>query len=92
MKQVHAIQPFDSSSNSWLMKWWIQALITASLDRDEYANIRESTRGILFLSTPHRGPDAVSWPKLLSNVGNVALTYSGTSGFTGKFRNDLLIH
>jgi hypothetical protein len=89
VKQVNSIRLSDCN-NTQLIRRYIQALITASLDRDEYANIRESTRGILFLSTPHRGSDSVTWPKLLSNVANVALTYTVTSGFTGKFRTDLL--
>lgn len=65
-------------------------MITASLDRDDYGHIRDSTKGILFLSTPHRGSTAIPWPKLLSNIGNVALTYTKTSGWLGTFRTDLL--
>lgn len=65
-------------------------MITASLDRDDYGHIRDSTKGILFLSTPHRGSTSVPWPKLLSNIGNVALEYTRSSGWLGKFRADLL--
>ncbi|KFZ03761.1 hypothetical protein V502_10684 [Pseudogymnoascus sp. VKM F-4520 (FW-2644)] len=65
-----------------------QALITARLDAVDYGFITGSTRGILFLSTPHRGSEATKWPELLSNVVNVATAVP--SAFTGSCRTDLL--
>ena len=67
-----------------------KALITAVIDKVDYGPIRDATKGILFLSTPHRGSDVTPWPKLMSNVGNVIVTYTKSSGFFGKFRSDLV--
>jgi hypothetical protein len=44
-------------------------------------------KGIVFLSTPHRGSGSVTWPNLLGNVLNAILTIAPSS--TGSFRNDL---
>ena len=65
-----------------------QALITARLDLDNYGDIQESTRGCLFLATPHRGSESVLWPSILANIANVA--FAASSSFSGSFRSDLL--
>ncbi|KAF8855240.1 hypothetical protein BDZ45DRAFT_553210, partial [Acephala macrosclerotiorum] len=46
-----------------------KALILASgPDRDRFGNIHESTFGIMFLATPHRGSEAVGLPMVLSKI------------------------
>ena len=64
------------------------ALITARLDLNNYGDIQESTRGCLFLATPHRGSESVLWPSILSNIANIA--FAASSSFSGSFRGDLL--
>ena len=64
------------------------ALITARLDLNNYGDIQQSTRGCLFLATPHRGSESVLWPSILSNIANVA--FAASSSFSGSFRSDLL--
>jgi hypothetical protein len=54
----------------------------ARLDAEDYLFIQDSVKGILFLSTPHRGSESVKWPLLLANIVNV-------SGL-GSARDDLL--
>ncbi|KAH0559359.1 hypothetical protein GP486_004127 [Trichoglossum hirsutum] len=69
----------------------LQAMVIARLDAVDYGNILECTKGILFLSTPHRGSSTTRWPVLLSNVLNVALTTPKLpASYAGSFRNDLL--
>lgn len=45
-------------------------------------------KAIIFLSTPHRGSPAITWPVLLANIANVSL--SAGSGFWGRARSDLI--
>lgn len=63
-----------------------QALVVARLDANDYLFIQDSVKGILFLSTPHRGSDSVRWPLLLANVVKASLSLG--SGLS--VRNDLL--
>ena len=65
-----------------------EALVTAVIDAEDYANIRDSVVGILFLATPHRGSSTTQLPQVLANIANTALT--GTTRFTGQIRTDLL--
>ena len=65
-----------------------EALVTALIDAEDYANIRDSVIGILFLGTPHRGSSTIQLPQVLANVANTALT--GTARFRGQIRTDLL--
>jgi hypothetical protein len=65
-----------------------QALVTALIDAEDYANIRESVIGILFLGTPHRGSSTTQFPQVLANITNVVL--AGAARFTGQMRTDLL--
>lgn len=65
-----------------------QALIIARLDPGDYPNIQESTKAIVFLSTPHRGSDGTKWPKLLANILNVSI-YQVTRSL-GSTRSDLI--
>ena len=44
-----------------------------SQHQPQYLPIYESTRGIIFLGTPHRGSTAASWGILASNLAKVAL-------------------
>ena len=65
-------------------------MIIARLDAVDYSHLHECTKGILFLSTPHRGSSTTQWP-LLSNILNVALTLPKLpASNTGSFRHDLL--
>jgi hypothetical protein len=65
-----------------------EALVTALIDAEDYANIRDSVIGILFLSTPHRGSSTTQLPQVLANIANATLT--GTARFTGNIRTDLI--
>lgn len=47
-----------------------------------HRDITQSTKGIVFMGTPHLGADVAAWGKLLGNIGNV-VTF-------GSFRTDLL--
>lgn len=49
-----------------------KALILANEAQEFYGNILQSTRGIIFMGTPHRGSDLVPWTLLLSNLINIA--------------------
>ncbi|KAH8746959.1 hypothetical protein F5882DRAFT_312127 [Hyaloscypha sp. PMI_1271] len=50
--------------------------------------VKQAIRGILFLATPHRGSDITTFPKILSNLANIALI--GSSRFVGGMRTDLI--
>jgi hypothetical protein len=65
-----------------------KALVTALIDAEDYANIRDSVIGILFLGTPHQGSSTTQLPQVLANIANAALT--GTARFVGQIRTDLL--
>lgn len=60
----------------------------AQIHPEKYPFIKDSIKGILFLSTPHRGSEIVEWPILLANILNTSLYL--TSGFHGSARTDLL--
>ncbi|KAK5659859.1 hypothetical protein OQA88_13322 [Cercophora sp. LCS_1] len=50
-----------------------KALILAHEAQHIYGDVLSSTKGIMFMGTPHRGgSDVVSWPVLLANVVNAA--------------------
>lgn len=61
-----------------------QALIIA---HTEYPSIYQSTLGIMFFGTPHRGSDHASFFETISQIVNA--THIGNC-FTGKMRSDLL--
>ena len=71
-----------------LMLTFNEALVTAVIDAEDYANIRDSVVGILFLGTPHRGSSTTQLPQVLANIVNATLT--GTARLTGQIRTDLL--
>lgn len=48
-----------------------QALIFSQIDK-LYSDIRNSTYGIVFLATPHRGSNAASWASTMSNIAIAA--------------------
>jgi len=50
----------------------VQALIMAHEAQTFYGQILRSTKGIIFLSTPHRGADLASWMSIFTNLINVA--------------------
>jgi ankyrin repeat domain-containing protein 50 len=63
------------------------------IDAEDYANIRDSVIGILFLGTPHRGSSTTQFPQVLANITNAALAgaaLAGAARFTGQMRVDLL--
>lgn len=45
----------------------------ASRHQPKYASIYQSTKGIIFLGTPHRGSEMASWGLLASNLAKFAL-------------------
>lgn len=59
----------------------------ARLD-DLFNDIINSCRGIVFLSTPHRGSDVTTLPKLLASIANVSTPF--LSRFIGTSRSDLI--
>jgi hypothetical protein len=61
-------------------------LILAHEAQDFYGSISQSTRGIVFMGTPHRGSDLVPWTLLLSNLINIA---SLGQGIRKKLLRDL---
>lgn len=63
-------------------------MIIAHLDEHDYSGLRQCVRGILFMSTPHRGSDITAFPKVLCNIGNLGLT--ATSRISGRMRTDLI--
>ena len=44
-----------------------------SIHQPQYLNIYSSTKGIIFLGTPHRGSGSAGWGLLASNLAKVAL-------------------
>ncbi|KAH6974942.1 hypothetical protein BKA56DRAFT_589804 [Ilyonectria sp. MPI-CAGE-AT-0026] len=49
-----------------------KALVLAHEAQDFYRDILHSTKGIVFMGTPHRGSDVVPWTLLLTNLINAA--------------------
>ncbi|KAK3314381.1 Alpha/Beta hydrolase protein [Apodospora peruviana] len=45
-----------------------QALRIANNERNSFGDIADSTRGIVFFGTPHRGADAATWASLVSSI------------------------
>ena len=66
----------------------MQAINIATLNRTLYGDIADACYGIAFLSTPHRGSDATSLPKILANIANLAFPL--LSGLIGRSRSDLI--
>jgi hypothetical protein len=62
--------------------------VTARLDSNQYPEVQGCIKGIIFLSTPHRGSSSTSWPITLSTAVNVIMTVASPSA--GSFRTDLL--
>jgi len=60
----------------------VEALILAHDDETRYQDIKDSTRGIVFMGTPHHGADIAAWGRFLGKIGNVI-----TIGF---IRTDLI--
>ncbi|KFY45994.1 hypothetical protein V494_00659 [Pseudogymnoascus sp. VKM F-4513 (FW-928)] len=46
----------------------IEQAIVSSISRSEYKHIAESTVGVIFLGTPHRGSEAAKWGILIASV------------------------
>ncbi|KAL9059229.1 MAG: hypothetical protein Q9162_001266 [Coniocarpon cinnabarinum] len=59
-----------------------QAIITAHNRSSRWAWFTESTTGVVFLGTPHRGADLAYWARVLGKIGNAAVH--------GRLRDDLL--
>ncbi|GAB1316537.1 Alpha/Beta hydrolase protein [Madurella fahalii] len=60
-----------------------QALRIANNERGSYGEIAESTRGIVFFGTPHRGADAAKWANM---VAGITLSAFGTKPKTSFLR------
>ncbi|KAM3549052.1 hypothetical protein MY1884_008914, partial [Beauveria asiatica] len=45
-----------------------QAIVSASRQDSEYSSIAQSTVGVVFLGTPHRGSPAASWGALIASL------------------------
>jgi hypothetical protein len=61
----------------------LQALIVAHEAPTWYGRILQSTRGIIFLATPHRGSDIAAWVSMFTNLMNAV-------SLGQALRNDLL--
>jgi hypothetical protein len=62
--------------------------VTAFSEADDFPAVQGATKGIIFLSTPHRGSNSAKGPKVLADVLNNILSLG--SGSFGSFRSDLL--
>jgi hypothetical protein len=60
----------------------VEALILSNDDETRYQDITDSTKGIVFMGTPHLGADIAAWGRFLGRIGNVI-----TIGF---IRTDLI--
>jgi hypothetical protein len=60
----------------------LKALNVAHEHARVHQDITQSTKGIIFMGTPHLGADVAAWGNFLGNIGNV-VTF-------GSFRTDLL--
>jgi len=87
-RKIHTPQSGPLSSSCELRANAVKALIQARLDEREYPGIRDSTKAIIFLSTPHRGSNAAVWPLFLSNIVNTC-TYVGR-GVGGRVNGELI--
>jgi len=47
---------------------WRKALIRATLASRRFGSIRESTRGIIFLGTPHNGSSSAKYGEILAGI------------------------
>jgi sulfite reductase alpha subunit-like flavoprotein len=55
------------------------------LDEDGHGDILKETRGVFFMSTPHKGSTAANWASVVSKIGDVSLF-----AFPQRTRKDLL--
>lgn len=63
--------------SSQLTAYYSQALVLAHDATDFYGSILDSTKGVIFMGTPHRGSELVPWTMVLSNLVNVATSGRG---------------
>src|SRR3569833_969167 len=47
---------------------WRKALIRATLASRRFGSIRETTRGIIFLGTPHNGSSSAKYGEILAGI------------------------
>jgi len=66
----------------------LKGLITATLDSNDYNELRQSVKGILFLATPHQGSRSTKYPETLAKVVNFAI--AGPARISGRLRTELL--
>jgi len=62
----------------------LQGLITTKLDDNDYDEIRQFVKGILFLATPHQGLGSTKYLEVLTNVINFAI--AGPARINGRLR------
>lgn len=72
---------------------FIQALDNSrrSQHQPKYLRIYESTKGIIFLGTPHRGSGSAEWAQIISDLARFALQDSNTSILRGLSPNSELL-
>jgi hypothetical protein len=51
-----------------------QAIVSATRHRSKYLPIAESTVGVVFLGTPHRGCRAATWGKCIASLGPTGIS------------------
>ena len=59
-------------------------------ERDQFRKEFLSSKGVVFMGTPHRGSALASPGKLLSDIANAALHTSGSYRFTGGINTPLV--
>lgn len=67
-----------------------KAIVLARIHTQKYPFLQESIKGIIFLSTPHRGSSSAGWAKMLANIVNTTGTAFLTSGISGLVRTNFL--
>ena len=69
---------------------YLEALVTAHEDDDDYGAILSATLGIVFFGTPHRGSEGADVGKAVATIANMFLRATQATRIVGSIRGDLL--
>ncbi|KAK7408618.1 hypothetical protein QQX98_009220 [Neonectria punicea] len=67
-----------------------QALVFAHLDHERYGSLLQSTIGVLFLGTPHRGSNLADMATIVGRIINLATAPATIGASSSVIRRDLL--